>query len=292
LRDKPTVIAIAQVNPRLGDLDFNLSMHLDRIAQARDLGAEIIVFPELSLTGYLLKDLTADASQNLEKSALVQNLASESRDIAVLAGLVEEADDFIYYNSAVLFEGGSISHVHRKVYLPTYGMFDEERYFSPGSMIRSFDSFFGCGAILICEDYWHPSSVYLAAQDGAVVHFYLSNAPLRGMTLPDEITSTDIAEGMARVSSQLYGVYTVFSNRTGYEDGICFAGGSCVISPTGSVIARADREKEELLLAELDPDQVRRARTFFPLMGDEKLDMVHRELTRIREKRFNIDDEE
>jgi predicted amidohydrolase len=191
-----------------------------------------------------------------------------------------------------MFEEGEVRALHRKVYLPTYGMFDEERYFSPGSGFRAFDAALGRSAILICEDYWHPSSVYLAAQDGAVFHFYLSSAPLRGMMLKDEITSLGVAEQMAVVSSQLYGVYTVFVNRVGYEDGVAFAGRSRVISPTGGVIARADHQEEELVVAEIDPEQVRRARVFFPLMGDEKLDLVHRELTRIRDQRYKLEEEE
>lgn len=285
-----TLVAVAQINPRLGDLDYNLGLHLERAEQAVKLGAEMMVFPELSLTGYLLKDLTADVAQDIEKSKIIKRLREASRKIALMVGFVEEGDDFVYYNTAALFDGGEVKALHRKVYLPTYGMFDEERYFSPGSIFRAFDTRFGRIAILICEDYWHPSSVYLAAQDGAVLHFYLANAPERGMTLPDEITSTDIAERMAVISSQLYGVYSIYANRVGYEDGISFAGRSAVVSPTGAVPARAGSQNEELLLAEIDPEQVRRARVFFPLLGDEKLDLVYRELSRIRAQRFKLED--
>ena len=290
MSDGCRTVAIAQVAPRLGEIGDNLEMHLKQIEYARELGAEMIVFPELSLTGYMLKDLTADVAQRVGDSKVIDSIAEASEEMSVLVGFVEEGDDYIYYNSAAWFEGGELLSVHRKVYLPTYGMFDEERYFSPGSGFRAFDTGAGRAAMLICEDFWHPSSVYIAAQDGAVLHFYVSNSPLRGMTLPDEITSADIAERMAVVSSQVYGVYTVYANRVGYEDGVAFAGRSRIVSPTGSVVARADHQEEELLLAEIDTEQVRRARVFFPLMGDERLDLVHRELSRIRARRFGLEE--
>ena len=290
MRTEPTVVAVAQINPKLGDLDHNIALHREKALQAAELGAELVIFPEMSLTGYLLKDLTQDVAQNTARSEYLNALAELSRDIALLVGFVEEGDDYIFYNSAGYFEDGEIKHVHRKVYLPTYGMFDEERYFSPGGTFKAFETKFGRAAVLICEDYWHPSSIYLAAQDGAVLHFYMANAPLRGLTLPDEITSVDIAETMANVSSQLYGVYSVYANRVGYEDGICFGGGSKIVSPTAGVLARAGRENDEILLAEIEAEQVRRARTMFPLLGDEKIDMVYRELERIRKRKFESEE--
>lgn len=287
-----SIIAAAQISPKLGDLKYNLQLHLAKARQAAELGADIIIFPELSLTGYLLKDLTPDVAQSVESSDLIDELRAESEKIAILVGFVEEADNYVYYNSAAFLDQGEIVYVHRKVYLPTYGMFDEERYFSPGGNFRAFDTRFGRAAILICEDYWHPSSVYLAAQDGAVLHFYTSNAPQRGLTLTDEITSADIAERMSQVSSQIYGLYTAYSNRIGYEDGICFSGCSRIIGPTGSVLARAGSSEEELIMAEIDPEQIRRSRVFFPLLGDEKIDLVHRELSRIRSRRYRLENDD
>lgn len=295
MESEAVLIAVAQVSPKLAELDANLQLHLKNVEYAREAGAQVVVFPELSLTGYSIKDLTADLAQQVGRSKTLKGLEEASRGISIVAGFVEEGgegEEYIYYNSAAYFESGKLKAVHRKVYLPTYGMFDEERYFSPGNTIRAFGTKYGRCAILICEDYWHPSSVYLAAQDGAVTHLYLANAPLRGMMLQDEITSTGISEQMARISSQLYGVYTVYANRVGYEDGVAFAGCSRVISPTGDLVAVADHREEELLLAEIVPEQVRRARVFFPLMGDEKLDMVHRELTRIINKRYRSEGEE
>jgi predicted amidohydrolase len=214
-------------------------------------------------------------------------LEEAGKEIALVFGFVEE-DDYIYYNSAAMIEGGKVTVVHRKVYLPTYGMFDEERYFSPGSTFRAFESGLGRAAILICEDFWHPSSIYLAARDGAMLHFYLANTPLKGLSMPEDLYSPDLATSMARINSQVYGVYTIYANRTGCEDGVSFAGCSRVVSPTGRVVAKAEHQDEELILAEIDPDQIRRARIFSPLMGDNKLDLVHRELSRIRARMYKL----
>lgn len=289
MQNKTFTAAIAQIYPKLADIDTNLEKHLHMIQEAKSLGADIIIFPELSLTGYLMKDLTADLALNPASSTVLDELMASSVDIDVVFGFVEE-QDHVYYNSAMYCCQGEILHIHRKVYLPTYGMFDEERYFSPGHNFKAFNTPLGRFAILVCEDYWHPSSVYIAAQDKALFHIYMANAPIRGLTLPDEITSVSIAENVALVSSQLYGVYSLYANRTGFEDGTAFGGGSRIVSPTGDVIARAGREEEELLLAEIDQEQIRRARTFFPLMGDEKLDLVYRELTRIRNREFQIEE--
>jgi predicted amidohydrolase len=278
---KSFTVALAQIYPRLADLEHNISLHIKHAEEALKLGADLVVFPELSLTGYTLKDLTADFAINITHKERFGRLFEISKQIDIAFGFVEESN-YIFYNSAAYLSGGEAQHVHRKVYLPTYGMFDEDRYFSPGNTFRAFNTKFGRFAILVCEDYWHPSSVYIAAQDNALYHLYMANAPIRGLTLPDEITSVSIAENVARVSSQLYGVYSIYANRVGFEDGVAFGGNSRVVSPTGSTVAQANSQDEELVLAEVEPEQIRRARTFFPLMGDEKLDLVYRELTRLR----------
>jgi predicted amidohydrolase len=140
-----------------------------------------VVFPELSLSGYFLKDMVSTVAVRLD-SAEVKQLKRLSRGRALVAGLVEETDDFRFYNSAVYIEDGEVVHVHRKVYLPTYGLFDEGRYFARGDRIRAFDTRFGRSATLICEDMWHPSSVYIAALDRAVLLYCPSTSPLRGVT--------------------------------------------------------------------------------------------------------------
>src|SRR5262249_50868171 len=144
-------------------------------------GAELIIFPELSLTGYHLKDHVPSVAERLD-GPVVGRLAELSRDIGIVAGFVEETSDFRFFNSAVLLDGGRVQQVHRKVYLPTYGMFDEHRYFARGGRVEAVDTRFGRLAILVCEDLWHPSTIYLAALDGALIVVCPSASPARGLS--------------------------------------------------------------------------------------------------------------
>ena len=151
-------IALAQINPSLGDVKRNLSAHLERIRQARSRKADLVVFPELSLTGYLLHDLVQDVALDLGRAAEIRKLAAASRDLGVLVGVAECTERFQYHNSSLLLEGGKRAFCHRKVYLPTYGMFDEGRYFGAGDRFRVHSSKrLGRLGVLICEDAWHLS---------------------------------------------------------------------------------------------------------------------------------------
>ena len=174
-------VAIAQISPRLGDLEANVDLYEERMRAARGLGADLVVFPELSVTGYFLKDMVSTVALRLDAPE-VQRLAALSRNGGLVAGLVEETSDYRFYNSAVYFEDGRIVHVHRKAYLPTYGLFDEGRYLARGDRIRSFESKFGRCAMLICEDLWHPSTACIAALDGALTVLCPSASPLRGIS--------------------------------------------------------------------------------------------------------------
>jgi predicted amidohydrolase len=151
-------IAIAQINPKLGDLDANMGLYEENIRQAVKDSADLLLFPELSLTGYYLRDTVPSVALTMN-SAEMKALKKLSRELPFVAGLVEESADHRFFNAAVYFEKGEIRHTHRKVYLPTYGMFDEQRYFAAGDRIRVFDSKFGRLALLICEDLWHPSTI-------------------------------------------------------------------------------------------------------------------------------------
>ena len=176
-----TTIAIAQIDPRLGDVEANLALYERHAREARGAGADLIVFPELSLTGYLLKDMVPNVALRRDAPAM-RRLAELSRGTALLAGFVEETPEFRFYNSAAYFQDGELLHVHRKVYLPTYGLFDEGRYFARGDRIRAFDAKIGRVAVLVCEDMWHPSTVYIATLDGALTVLCPSASPIRGIS--------------------------------------------------------------------------------------------------------------
>jgi predicted amidohydrolase len=275
-------VAVAQIDPRLGDVDANLSLYGEQMSAARGLGADVVVFPELSLSGYFLKDMVSSVAVRLD-SAVVGHLKKFSRGRALIAGLVEETDDFRFYNSAVYFQDGEIIHVHRKVYLPTYGLFDEGRYFARGNCIRSFATGFGRSGLLICEDMWHPSSVYIAALDRAVLLYCPSTSPIRGISDDEEKdNNARYWEQLNSVYAQTFSLFLVHANRVGFEDGVGFWGGSEIVDPSGVRLAKAKYYEADMIAAEIDLAGARRQRIASPLLRDEDIDLTINELLRIR----------
>jgi len=275
-------VAAAQVSPRLGDVEANVALYEKTIAEARGRGADLVVFPELSLTGYMLRDMVSTVALRLD-SAELKHLKRLSQKIGIVVGLVEETRSFRFHNSAVLLDRGEIVTVHRKVYLPTYGMFDEQRYFARGTEVRAFDSRFGRGAILICEDLWHPSTAYLAALDDALFILCPSASPLRGVSAGQE--QDDNArywEMINRFYAATFNLSLVYSNRAGFEDGIGFWGGSEILDAAGERIAKARYYDADLIVGEIQPKLARRRRIAAPLLRDEDLDLTINELIRIR----------
>ncbi len=281
-------VAAAQVSPRLGDVEANLALYEERVRAARAAGADLIVFPELSLTGYFLKDMVSTVALRLDAPE-VQKLRDLSRKGALVAGLVEETDDYRFYNSAVYFEDGEIVHVHRKVYLPTYGLFDEGRYFARGDRIRSFDTKFGRSALLICEDMWHPSTVYVAALDQALTVLCPSTSPLRGLSDDqDHDNNARYWELLNAMYAQTFSLSIVYANRVGFEDGVGFWGGSEVLDASGARLAKAKYYEEDLILAEINLKSARRQRVTSPLLRDEDVDLTINELLRIRGREVEL----
>lgn len=277
----PYTVAIAQTSPHLGRLAENVQEALALAREAHSRGAELCIFPELSLTGYDLKDLVPEVALR-PKDTLFQALLDESEQISLALGLVERSEEDLYFNSAYLLDRGEIVAHHRKVYLATYGMFDEERYFSRGRELRAWPTRFGRIGLLICEDVWHPSTVHIVVQDGAQAIFVLAASPTRGLPAGvEESEATIIWQDMVRFYARMYGSYVIYANRVGCEDGVTFFGSSTVVDPWGRTITQGSRFGPELLLATIDDGEVRRSRLALPLIGDEDLHMTIRELERI-----------
>lgn len=275
-------IALAQMNPALGDLERNLALHEKTVEEAIGRGARLLIYPELSLTGYFLKDIVSSVALSFT-SPILGRLRELSRRIDLVVGLVEESPEHLLYNAALYLSMGEIRHVHRKVYLPTYGIFDEQRYLAEGSRIRTFQANIGRSAILICEDMWHPSAAHVATLDGMEILIAPSASPGRGGLEEGMFFANARAwETINRAYAQLFTCYVLFANRVGYEDGACFWGGSEVIAPSGEPMAKAEYLSETLLVVEVDPGEVRRARMVNPLLRDERLDVTLRELERVR----------
>lgn len=279
--DKST-IAVAQIDPRLGNVEANLALYETRATEARDSGADLVVFPELSLTGYLLKDMVPNVALRLDAPE-IGKLKDLSRGMALLAGFVEETPEFRFYNSAAYFEDGELLHVHRKVYLPTYGLFDEGRYFARGDRIRAFDCRLGRTAILVCEDMWHPSTVYIATLDRALTVLCPSASPIRGIS--DDAEQDDNArywEALNQMYARTYAVSLVHANRVGFEDGVGFWGGSEIFDAAGNSTAKAPYFDEALVIGEISHQIARRQRIVAPMLRDEDIDLTINELSRLR----------
>lgn len=273
-------VGLAQINPTLGNLERNLEIYESCFARARKEKVDLLVFPELGLTGYYLRDMVPEVALK-ENSAILERLREMSREIALITGLVEESTDHLFYNAGLYLDGGEIRHIHRKVYLPTYGMFDEQRYFARGRKVRAFDSRFGRACLLICEDLWHPSTAYIAFQDGAALLVNLSCSPSRGIDREEKLAIAETWETLNRAYAKLFSQFVLFVNRVGYEDGVNFWGGSELLDPEGRPIAKGPYFEEGLIVGELDMGDLRRARIATTLLRDEDLDLTLRELWRI-----------
>jgi predicted amidohydrolase len=275
-------IALAQIDPVLGDPAKNIALHCAAAERAATAGAEMVVFPELSLTGYSVKDLNWDlAIRPSHPPDIYAPLLKISKGISILAGGIEEGDTFGIYNSAFLCEDGKMRSVHRKTHPPTYGMFEEMRYFSRGSSVRAVDTRIGRIGVLVCEDLWHISLPYLLMLDGAHMIVSLTASPTRMGGDKETLRSAEVNGEHHRTYARLLSVYLAFCNRVGFEDGVNFWGGSAVVGPSGDTKASAKLFDEDLIVADIDEGELRRARRFSRHVNDEDVSLVLRELRRI-----------
>jgi len=278
-------VALAQIAPALADRERNFALHLDRIEAARRQHADLVIFPELSLTGYFIRDMVPDLALS-RTGPEVRQLVEAAGALSLVAGLVEESPRHRYYNAAFFAEGGRIVHWHRKVYLPTYGLFDEQRYFAAGERFQAFDTArFGRVGILICEDFWHLSAAAIMQAEEVDFLICVANSPARGVEGP-KIHTAETYEQIAKTFAQLLGAVVIVVNRVGFEDGLCFWGGSMAVGPDGRIIAQAPMLDESLTIAVIDPAELRRQRMIAPLARDERLLVTIEELERIKRHRY------
>lgn len=283
-------VRMAQIPQVLGDVAANLARMLEVVQTAERDGVDLVVFPELSLTGYGLRDHVPECALGLDAPE-IRALAEASRHTSFAFGFVEETPDHLFHNAAAYAEGGRIVHVHRKVHLPTYGLFEEGRNFAAGRMVRAFDTRFGRFAMLVCEDVWHLPMPYLAALDGALAVLVLSVSPTRGVGGDGKAKNMLAWERLLLTYASSLTVFMLYANRTGFEDGVGFWGGSAIVSPAGEVVVQGPYHEEAFPTAVLDLDEVRRERIRTPLLRDERLAVVHAELDRLLRRRHGEDAE-
>lgn len=280
-------IGLAQIAPKLGDVDANLQTHLDYIDRAQQAGVDLLCFPELSLTGYYLKDLTYTVamSPTADNPVFAPLLAaSKEHDMDMVVGFVDRDGRGCFFIAAAYLAAGRVVHVHHKVYLPTYTLFDEGRYFAWGDAVRAFDTRFGRVGLLICEDFWHVSPPYLLWLDGADILLMHSASPARGIDSDDRLSSVRWVEMMNQAYAGVLTSFVTHCNRVGFEDGFAFGGGSAMYDPDGELITQGDYYEEMLVTAVIDLDDIHRARYRLPLLRDERTGLMMREMQRILSK--------
>jgi len=283
-------VALAQVAPHLGEVAANLEMAAERVRAAAAEGAHLVVFPELAVTGYLLSDLVPEVAMPATDPRLAA-LSREAPGALVAIGFVEETAEHRYANSAAMLRDGELVGLHRKVYLPTYGMFDEGRFTRPGDRIRTTEvgNPLGRVGLSICEDFWHPSLPLLQAQDGAALLVNLAAGPARAPGSAAGLAAIAGWHKMQETYALLGTVAVAFCNRVGNEEGLTFWGGSRLIGPGGGVVAEAPLYEEALVVGSLDTDDLRMQRYQLPILADERLELTRRELDRIIAERAGLE---
>ena len=277
--------ALAQIAPKLADVAANLDLHAETVRRAAAVGAELVVFPELSLTGYVLMEAAPDVAVGLE-SPEMKRLAEMSRVAAIAIGFVEEAPGGKFFNSAAFLDRGDLVHVHRKVYLPTHGIFDEARHFAQGDRMRVFETRFGRLGMLICRDFWHLGPAYVLACQDLDVLCVLSASPGRGALGEDaRFQSTASVSLLGDCYARSFGCHVLHANRAGVEEGVTFTGASEAFGPGGERLAQGKDLDPDLVLVEVDPAARRAARLRMPFLKEERPHMILRELQRVLAER-------
>jgi predicted amidohydrolase len=274
-------VALAQMDSVLGDTEENLRRAKEVVAQAKDRGADLTVFPELSLSGYALGELGDDVAIEAHSEPII-SLAEAAGEMAVVVGFCEEGQRFQTYNSAVYLEGGVLRHLHRKLYLPNYRIYEERKHYNPGQNMRAFDTNFGRMAMLICNDAWQTFLPFIAVQDGAQV--LIIPAASGPYPHPELLDTRGYWRGITRFYARMLESYVIFVNRVGKLDDLIFWGYSHVVDPWGTVVAEAPVHEEALITVDIDLGNVRRRRREVPLVKEARLALLARELNRLVEE--------
>lgn len=273
-------ISLAQLDSRLGDIDANVELAQDAVATAVRDRTDLVVFPELFLSGYSVGEVDADLSMRPDDPR-IKELARSAGAAGLAVGFMEAGPPGPHtYNSTAYYEGGQLVHVHRKLYLPAYTPFEERNHFTPGPSLRAF-----CAtpdtriAVLCCNDAWQPQLAFLAVQDGALI--LLVPAASAQSRSPEHYDSDEYWHDITRFYGRMFQVFVVFVNRVGTEGRLHFWGGSHVIDPWGNLLAQAEQHEPQILTVDIALADVRRRRRQVPLVKEARLGLLHREIARL-----------
>jgi len=275
-------ITLAQAASVLGDVDANLLRATEIVAHAAGEHSDLVVFPELFLTGYALGRVDEDLTMSADDPRL-KALSAVVPHTDVLIGLYEDGLGVHNYNSAAYYDATGLVHTHRKLYLPTYDVFEERKHFSPGQSMRAYDTRHGRMATLICNDAWQPQLAFLAVQDGARVLFIPTNSAQS--RFPERYDSRTYWRDISVFYARMFECYVVFVNRVGEEaEHLRFWGGSHVVDPWGEIVCELPEHEEAFVTTEINLANVRKRRREVPLVREARLGLLAREATRLAEE--------
>jgi N-carbamoylputrescine amidase len=278
MRSSVLRVAAAQIDPTEADIAQNLAKHIHYIELAHQRKVDVLVFPELSLTGYQVKSRTPDLAITRDDPRLL-SLAEAAGDMTVVAGFVEEGWAVQFHNSAVALRRGKVTFVHRKLNLATYGNLEEAKYFANGRFMDVFTHELPWTAsVLICADAWNPALVYLAALAGAT--FLIVPIASARAAVSIEFSNPRAWETALSFYGMMYGMPVVMANHCGSREGEEYWGQSRIVDAHGKVLSMAGAH-EELVVAELSYEEIRQARFQLPTVRDSNLDLIHREIERL-----------
>jgi N-carbamoylputrescine amidase len=269
--------ALIQTKPAKGRYAENLARAREAFGELAGDRPQLIVFPEAAFTGYFLEgavyDLALDAGAFADDLAQAWCSAGGPAPVDIVSGFFENASG-TFYNSALYLRvengAGHIVHVHRKLFLPTYGVFDEERFLSRGRDVGVFESVAGPAAMVVCEDAWHSVVPMMAAIKGARVLIVPSASPGRGIDNDGsgELTSVTRWRTTLQIAAAEHGIFILYAGLAGFEGGKGMTGNSCAIDPWGNVLVQAPALGDAIVRVDLDLREIELARASLPLLGD------------------------
>jgi NAD+ synthase (glutamine-hydrolysing) len=268
-----------QFSPALGNVTKNVEFHVDKINEAIDDSMDVIIFPELSISGYHLKDIVYDVAIT-PGDEVFRRFEELSRRIDILVGAPVEESPGIIYNCALYFSNGQLLHNHRKVQLPNFGMFEEALIFKAGNSFNTFKVGDFTAGIIICREILFPINAYLHYLQNVDFLIGISNSPHRGIG-KEGMASLKLWERLGEVYALNYHQNYVFVNRSGFEDGMGFGGGSFFAEPGKGIVEKAAYYEADALDFEISHETVRRSRIGSNYLRDEKPEVILKELTRI-----------
>jgi predicted amidohydrolase len=259
---KKVVVGLAQISSKRADKATNINKMEKVTLKAKKRGAELVVFPELSLTGYMVRDQVYELAETIPgpSTKTIENIAKKAR-VHIVFGMPElsEQTQATIHNSAVLVGPKGVIGKYRKMYLPTHSVFEEKRYYRPGYQAATFDTTLGKIGLIICYDIYFPEVTRLARLKGAQLILCISASPAVRRAFFETLTMARAIENTS---------FLAFVNRVGIEDGLQFWGGSRLVGPNGRVLAQAKYDDEDLVICDVDYSDIKPIETFIPTLKD------------------------